>query len=291
MKGERHVTIAVQRRGRIERFELPLGPLRVGSASYCDVRLGPDEAAPEHLAFEPQGNGLCARALSSEPAAELDGAPLDAALIDPRGTIKLGDLLLSFEVSQPLAVDTAHSRRIRKLKQVGMLLMLALMAYYALYRGRGPSALQRSVTPTPLFDARGEASCRHRDREAARAFAEEQRLIADSKRERSAFHMHDGVLAVPLYEQAAACFALAGEADAASEAREAAARLIDQLETELHAHEVRLEFFLARGRYPAAEREVVVLRELLAGRDDRYGQWLSAVARELRAALSQPKKG
>ena len=291
MSGERHVTVAVQRRGRIERFELPLGPLRIGSASYCDVRLGPDEAAPEHLMFEAKDAGLWVRALSSDPAAELNGAPLTGALIDAHATIKLGHVLLSLEVSQPASVNTAHNLSIRKLRQVGMLMLLGLLAYYALYHRRDHSVLQRSVAPMPLFDARGEVGCRHADIAVARAFAEEQRLIADSKRERSAFRVYDGVLAVPLYEQAAACFAVAGAPDAARACREAAAQLVEQLETELHAHQVRLEFFLARGRYAAAEREVAVLRELLEGRDDRYGQWLSAVARELRSALSKPKKG
>jgi len=60
-----------------------------------------------------------------------------------------------------------------------------------------------------------------------------------------------------------------------------------ELQQSLQAHQARLEYFLARTRYAAAGEELLALRDLVAGRNDAYTQWLWAVARELPSAQAE----
>lgn len=291
MQETHRIAIAVQRRGRVEQFELPLAPLRVGSASYCDVRLAPDEAAPEQLAFEPRGRALWVRALASEPHAKVNGQPLSEGLIESRAVIELGSVLFTVGLIEVANVSAnGESAKLKKLRQYAMLLAVAAMYYFVLHESPPESALARPVPPASLFPEVRPDTCRHGEREAARSFAEEQRASADSKRERSPFSVRDGVLAVPMYEMAAACFRRAGDAEQAADASRAAQQLARKLEEELQGRQVRLEWFLNRGRYRAAAEEVVLLREMLLDRSDPYTHWLSAVARELRTILEKPKE-
>jgi hypothetical protein len=278
---QRHVAISVRRGRRLEQFELQAGTLRVGSAAHCDVRLAPDEAAAEQLLLTPHPRGLSVRALVTEPATHLDGARLSEALVDTTATLTIGAVSLTLQLLAPRERADEHSATLKTARRVALLIGLAALYYAVLHEPPAQSAFRVAVATPELFTL-GQRECRYRERQAASVFAREQRAAADSKRERSPFNKRDGVLAVPLYDSAAACFRAAGELDSASEASSAAQRLAAQLQEELHAHHVLLEWFLGRARYAAAAQEVLLLRELVVGREDRYARWLSAVARELR---------
>jgi hypothetical protein len=284
MPEQRHVAICVQRGRRLEHFELEAGNLRVGSAAHCDVRLGPDEAAGEQLLLAPHARGIQVRALVSEPATYLDGQLLSEAVVDSAATLEIGSVTLTLQLLAKRQPRDEHAALLKTARQVGLLLAVGVAYYAVLHEPPVQSAFHSSVKPPELF-ALGQGQCRYRDPEAARVFAQEQRATADGKRERSPFSKRDGVLAVPLYDSAAACFRAAGDRQSAHDVAKAAQRLAAELQEELHAHQVLLEWFLGRARYLAAAQEVLLLRELVAGREDRYTHWLSAVARELRSSV------
>jgi len=292
MTENQRVAIAVQRGRRRDQFELQAGTLRLGSASHCDVRLAPDEAAAEQLILTAHPRGLALRALVSEPVIRLDGEPLSDAVVESSATIEIGSVVLELQLLEKRASRDDGAALLKTVRRVAMLLGLSVTAYVVLHEPPAPSALRRSV-PLPALFGVGPGNCRYRDRETALAFAQQQLSAAEGKRERSPFSTRDGVLAVPLYAAAAACFRSAGDLENASDAAQAGQRLATHLQEELHAHQARLEWFLERTRYEAAAQEVLVLRELVAGRNDVYAQWLAALARELRSTLQNPlqKKG
>jgi Inner membrane component of T3SS, cytoplasmic domain len=286
----RRVAVAVQRRGRVEQFELQFEALRVGSASHCDIRLGPDEAAPEQLLLEPRDNGMWLRSLSHEPRVLLNGKVLVSALVEARARIELGGVALTLELVNAAPKQVSASSTRKTVRQLVMLLGLAALYYYVLYEAPPESALARQLPPPALFAAAEPLRCPHEDPLSARAFAREQLAIADSQRERSPFSMRDGVQAVPNYQLAAACFAFAGdEADARTVDR-TGQQLAEKLQEELHAHQVRLDWFLDRHRFGPAFDEVRTLRELLADRDDAYTRWLGAVAHELQTLRAMSER-
>jgi hypothetical protein len=287
---QRGVSISVLRRKRVEQFELQAGSLRIGSAAHCDVRLAPDEAAPEQVALEPRGRGVQLRALAGGPALLLDGAPLTEALVEGNATLEIGEVVLMLRVLEPVKPKDDGSATLKAARQVALVLGVCVLYYVVLQDSPAQSAFGMAVPPPVLFPPHAEPACRHTDREAARVFAEEQLVAADGKRERSPFSNRDGVQAVPLYESAAACFRRAGDAARASAAAAAGKQLAARLEEELHAHRVRLDWFLGAQRYDAAAREVGVLREYLPGREGPYEQWLAMVARELRSVLAQKEQ-
>lgn len=276
----KRVAIAVQRRGKIEQFELAYEPLRIGSASHCDVRLGPDEAAPEAVLLEPCEGAMKVRALASDPPLRLHGAPMSTpTLVRDRARLELGVVTLTLELVEPQLVR-AKGGTGKTVRQLLMLGGVALGYAYVLAEPATESALAHPLMPAPLFTEADEPSCRQAGAEA-KVYAQELLALADAQRERWPFAMHDGVQAVSSFQQAGDCFEVAGDARGAQRAREASHALAAQVEEELAAHRVRLEWYLDRRRLGSAAHEVNLLRELLGERDDPYARWLAAVAHEL----------
>jgi hypothetical protein len=283
---DKRIAIAVQRRGKVEQFELAYERLRIGSASHCDVRLAPDEAAAEAVLLEPREGVLMVHALDGE--LRLHGlAMLAPTVVRERARLELGSVQLTVELSDVLEAKPTSERK--TLRQ-GVMLLGVVTLYAYMFAEPGPeSALAHPLMPAPLFSEQG-AACQQDSAEAARVFAREQLALADSQRERWPFHMREGVLAVPNYRSAAACFAAAGDERQAKQVSETASALAVKLEEELSAHRVRLEWFLDRKRFHPAVEEVRALRELLAERNDPYARWLAAVAHELQTMQALAKE-
>ena len=121
------------------------------------------------------------------------------------------------------------------------------------------------------------------------------------KRERSPFHPEDGVLAVPLYELAAACFHVAGKPDEEREAVATAAQLKASVVDEFRMHQVRLQYALKVKDWKMAQGEVRTLRdyaataEALEGPSQRetragYAVWLSNLDRKIELTHGGKKK-
>jgi hypothetical protein len=278
------VAISVQRGTRKEQFELQAGTLRIGSASHCDVRLLPDEAAPEQLLLAKDARGLLLRALCHEPLVRLDGATLTQAVIQSGATLEVGALRLGVQLLQTREHTVPHAALLKHARLVAMLIGIALLGYTLLSEPEVQSAFARPV-PAPKLFAGGPSECGEAERDAARVLAREQLSAAASKRERAPFSARDGVQAVPLYASAAACFRAAEEHELARDSEAEGHLVAAELQQELHAHQARLEWFLARASYAAAAQEVMALRELVAGRSDAHAAWLAAVTRELPHAL------
>src|SRR6185503_11699814 len=143
--------------------------------------------------------------------------------------------------------------------------------------------------------------CPRNAAEAAEAIAEAKLDLATIKRERSPFHPEDGVLAVPLYELAAACFRVAGRQDDERETTAAAAQLKARVSDEFRMHQVRLQYALKVKDWKMAQDEVRTLRDyaltaegsdgsLQRGTQASYAVWLSNLDRKIELTHGGKKK-
>ena len=140
-----------------------------------------------------------------------------------------------------------------------------------------------------LFAAESAACPQQGPRETVMALARERLAAADTKRERRPFYVQDGIQSVALYEQAASCFQLAGEARGGAEAAQIATQLRQELDTDYRTHRVRLEHYVSAQDFAAARREVRILLQFTEGKQDDYVTWLANLDRKLKRKLGRPE--
>jgi hypothetical protein len=144
-------------------------------------------------------------------------------------------------------------------------------------------------TDVPALWAEPVAACPVSAADQAAALAAEKWVVAEGKAERRPFKVQDGVLAVPLYELAAACFKTAGDTEHTTEASKAAATLRTKVGEDYRAHQVRLEHALSVNDLQTAFKEVKVLRAFTEGQSGQYVVWLGNLDRQLTLKLGEKK--
>lgn len=256
----------------------------VGSASHCDVRLPMEEAADEQLLVELAGGTLRATARADEPRALLDGVPLRSAILSEGSLLSVGRVRLTVTSS------AEREREGRKQKGKGSSLQLAIVALATvvcggmivlMFANDGELAPAPARAPELFSDAAPE--CPKQEKEAALAFAEEQKDMAIATHERVPFAAHEGVAAVGLYQTAAACFRKAGAAERGADAEQAASTLKGELEDDFRARRLRLSHVLELEDFELAKLDLGVLRALTAGKSGPYVEWLNQVEKQLKA--------
>ena len=286
MEHHQRIAISVERRRGVEQLELRAGELRIGSAAHCDVRLAPDEAAAEQVLLSGHPHGLRVRNLNLSHLVLLNDAPLSEALITHRAVLELGDVKLSLSLLPLEQVKDKSRSTLKSVRQLAMLVAVMLGYYVVLQETPANTAFDRSVPTPQLFAAQRGGDCRYRTPATARAYAREQLTAAEVKQERFPYSTRDGMLAVPLFDGAYACFLAGADETEAQRVRATRERLVRTLQEDLRAHQLRLEWSLGRRRYPAAAQELMAIREYVQGRTDAHAQWISAVSQELRAAMN-----
>jgi hypothetical protein len=256
----------------------------IGSASHCDVRLPMEDAAYEHVLIEALGGTLRAEAKAEQPATTINDMPLTLATLSPGAVLGVGRIRLLVGLVADLGGGqevSAKRKESSPLVTVALLAIFGVAVYLLLMDTEGRIARAPAEAPA-LFTSEPRA-CPPEDPNQALAFAEEQRDLADGKRERLPFAIADGVSAVAHYETAAACFRRGSAGAAGVEADEAAQSLKRDLTDELRTRALRLSHMLEVQDYELAMRDVVVLRALTTGKTGKYIDWLSTVSKQLQA--------
>jgi hypothetical protein len=268
--------------GASETVDVRSDRVLLGSGSHCELRVGPEEGAPEHVVFQARAGAVFAQARALDPAPTLNGVPFTEGRILPDSWLQIGGLAVAVRLAQGLAHES-QAKVDRGRSPVPSLIGLALIAVlgtYVLWPSAPDSGLTATGAPPALWDG-PRATCSQTEPSAALARAQEDAQVADSKRERAPFYPRDGVAAVRLYESAAACFGAGGAQPDAASAASAAERLRRHLADDFHVHTVRLERFLALKEYDSAQHEVRTLLQFLQGKSGEYVTWLGAVDRKI----------
>ncbi len=278
--------------------ELPSGELResvvegeralVGTGGHCDVRLPPESgAAAEQLLATLVGSCVRVRALADEPRALLDGAAFVEAELGPGSFVTIGALRLSARPEERAAASAATKTkpRVSPVTALGALVGLGAAGYLLSletppdWRRDGPGA------DAPALWAAVAPRCPETGRDTARALALDALGRAQAKEERRPFRVEAGVSAVTDYEQALACFAVAGEAGVVRHFEPRVARLRDAVTVDYRAHCLRLERAVATSDWPLAREEAEVLLSYTRGATGDYVAWLGDLRRRLDVEL------
>lgn len=278
--------------GRTEQLVIDSDRVLIGSGAHCEIRLPAAEAAVEHALITFLGGGVYAQARALNPPPMINGSPFTQATLLPESVLSVGRVQLTISV-----VEIAETQKVVKKKTEStspLTYVLALVAVplslYVIFgapSNDGPGAIPKEVPPLwPVTSI----TCPQRAPDQALGFARDKRVLAEGKRERSPFHVQDGVAAVPLFEIAAACFRTAEDTATSKEMEIAAQKLRKTLEEDYRAHQMRLEHALSVSDAATAQREVKTLLAMLDGQSGPYVVWLSNLSRRISLKLGKGTK-
>jgi hypothetical protein len=281
--------------GREEQLLVDSDRVLIGSGAHCEIRLPAAEAAVEHVLVTFLGGGVLATARALSPAPTINGSAFTQAPLLAESVLGVGQVQLLVGV-----VDIAENANVIKKKTERTSPMTYVLAAVAipisLYiildepPSDGTAAKDRPKEVPALWapmPGGAAPACPQRAADQAVTFARDKRVIAEGKRERSPFHVQDGVAAVPLFQTAAACFRTGGDGVSARDADGAAVRLKKSLEEDYRAHQMRLEHAIEVRDLRTAQREVKVLMAMIEGQSGPYVTWLSNLDRRLTLKLGK----
>lgn len=275
--------------GRQEQVTVEAERALIGSGAHCEIRLPIDQAAVEHILIQVGAGGVFAQALSFEPAPTIGGVPFTQAPLPPDVVLGVNQTQMLVSITGDAVAGGGIGRK-EKGKTNPMLIIAAMAgACLVAYMFLGGDDDVRRVEPQeyPKLWDQGAATCEKSPNEAM-AFANEKRVVADSKRERRMFHVKDGVDAVPLYETAAACYEKAGDKTNADAARDTANALRKELDDDYRTHRMRLQHAMGVKDMETARKEVRTLIEMTEGKEGPYVSYLHVIERDLKQKLGRP---
>lgn len=277
-----------QPNGAVEQIVIDADAVLVGSGAHCDIRLAMDQAALEHLRLKATPNGVYLEALSFDPPPQVNGVPFTQGPLPPGAIVGVGTTQLAASLTE--AAGTAPKKKSESTSPVSIIAFLGIcVGAYLTFFVEPPATEDVSPQKAPeLFGPPAAACPQQASREQILALARERQASADSRRERRPFYVQDGIQAVPIYEQAAACYQIVGDGAAAAAATENAQALRRDLDLDYRTHRLRLEHFLAVADYPAARRETRLLLQFTEGKQDDYVTWLGNLDRKLKRKLGRP---
>jgi hypothetical protein len=260
----------------------------IGSGAHCEIRLPIDQAAVEHILIQVGAGGVFAQALSFEPPPTISNVPFTQAPLP-------ADVVLGVNQTQMLvslsgdAVGAGGGPKTKGKTNPMMILAAMVGACLVAWMYLSGDDNQTRVEPQdyPKLWDQTMTTCDKSGNDAL-AFAQEKRVVAESKRERRMFHVKDGVDAVPLFETSAACFDKAGDKVDGDAARDTANALRKELDDDYRTHRMRLQHSMQVKDYETARREVRTLIEMTEGKEGPYVTYLHVIERDLKQKLGRP---
>lgn len=278
--------------GRTEELRIDAERAQIGSGAHCEIRLPLDQAAVEHVAVQLTPAGVFAEARNFQPPPMINGSPFTRTQVMPGSVIAVGYTQILVTAVEVVGGAEAVRQKEQKTSPITLLLALIVMplALYIIFQDPPDDGVGSAPKEVPELWGPPSGKCSQASREGALAKGMEQYSKAASKQERRPFYIPDGVQAVPLYEEAAACFQTGGDVEKAKQINLVASKLRADIAEDFRTHRVRLEHALATDRYETAQREVRVLLAFLQGKEGEYVDYLSSLDRRLRLKYGDQKR-
>ncbi len=277
--------------GRAEELRLDSDRATIGSGAHCEIRLPIDQSAVEQVTVQLTPGGVFAEARSFQPPPMVNNSPFTRTQLVPGSVLGVGNIQIYVTATEILGGDGAAQKE-QKTSPLTILMAVVVMplALYMIFQDEGDDSVGSAPKEVPELWAAPVTQCSVQGREGALAKGWEQFAKAASKQERRPFHIPDGVQAVPLYEEASACFQAAGDVEQAKRLAAIGTKLRKDVAEDFRTHRVRLEHALAIGNYQTAQAELKVLLAFLEGQEGDYVNWLSALERKLRLKYGDTKR-
>jgi hypothetical protein len=274
--------------GQVDQLNVESERALIGSGAHCEIRLPLDQARVEHVLIELAPQGVFARALNFEPPPTINNIAFTQAPLPPEAVLGVGQVQIYV-----MAADGAGAGALVQTKQkksspiaiFALVMMLGAGGYFLLADDDSSGASVKPKEPPELWGP-PIVQCPQAPGLQAAAFARDRLSLADAKRERRPFHVQDGVLSVPLYEQAAACFRAGSDPQSAAAADETAQKLRKDINDDYRTQRVRLEHSLNVEDWSSAQHQVKILRQFTEGKQGDYVTWLSNLDRKLKNKIA-----
>jgi hypothetical protein len=277
--------------GQIDQLNIESERVLIGSGAHCEIRLPLDQAAVEHVLIELGPAGVFARALNFQPSPTINNVPFMQSPLPQDAVLGVNQTQIAVAVADSAGLGGQTQQKKQGTSPV-MLIGLALIVpaigylFFAPDEGGGGVPMKKDapplwagpVTACPVGGVQGISRAR------------ERMAIADAKRERRPFHVTDGVQAVPLFEEAAACYRGGGDGASAAVADEAARAMRAELIDDYRTQQVRLEHALSVEDWALAQRQVRVLQQFTSGKTGDYVTWLSNLDRKIKLKIGEAAK-
>jgi hypothetical protein len=278
--------------GRIEQLRIEGERAALGSAAHCEIRLARELAEPESLLVERHGEQIFARALSVTSPALIDGVPFRDSAVNPDSVISVGQVQLRIGLESKAADAPRTADQNERNPRVYVLAALvALAAGYVLTHRTSELPSLTIPSDVPALWADTADKCSESSPGTALARAKELEVLANGKRERSPFFAKDGIAAVQMYREAAACRRTAADDAAASADERDAVDLAQRMQDEYHVARLRLERALVARDFDVANAQVKILKDMLQGKTGDYVAFLSLIERHILIKSSGSKLG
>lgn len=258
----------------------------IGSAAHCEVRLPMDQAAYEHLLIEVSGGTVRAEARAEQPPATINGMRLTTSAVAPDAALGAGNvrIFVAYEAdAQDASMPTAKDKNeTSPLVRLVALIALPVAGYMLLMDD--VARFTEPPTSAPALFGKLKPSCPQGTPAQALALAEEKLDQAEGRRERMPFAPREGMLAVGLYETAAACFEVGQSSALAKQASQAAESLRDAVSQDFRARSLRLKRLLQTDDLEQARHDVEVLEAMTEDKHGPFVDWLADLSRKLKAS-------
>lgn len=279
----------VQPDGTQERFPIEGAQATVGKSGTAAISIPTaSELELEHLLIAPRGKEGCWVSTSQGALTPtmLKGKPFTSGMVPWGSEFAIGKLRIRV---------TNKRASVKKEGQVSPVILLAavvviaLAAYVFLQGGTESLPSAEGIEPPELFTNLA-GSCPEGGDPGTQAQQIEYR--AHSRGDRYRYNLRDGVQAVQLYDQAAACYRSDGNTSQAEEMVRQRDEMKDTIESDYAARRLRLHHALQTEDWESASVETRSLAQLtshLEG-DDAYVTWLERTRRIVQARYDRMRE-
>ncbi len=258
----------------------------VGSSPSCQIVIDRAEIAREHVLLSPRPDGCYVAIARGAPTPVMfNGVPIERSVVPWGAELFIGGVRIALKNSGAPGSDAAKPAEKKDQKPSPVILGAAVVGIallgYIMLGGDGEAGVAKPRgEPPAMFDSI-ERTCQAGDQERSLSQASEFARQAAAKAERLPFRTQDGVEAVGLFANAAACFRVAGQAERAQREMASAAQLKNRIEREFLNHRFRLERAIEQERHADAVVEVRLMLNFLEHRPGEYVTGLHNLERRL----------
>ena len=267
-------------------FELTGEKTILGRSSSVAISIPEVETlAPEHILFVPRGRDGCWVSVSGsadEPVRHQNNI-FQKGVVPWNATLTVANLTLRVFDKRKVVGERSG---VHPLIWVAALLIIGWAAFMFIPKS-GNEIPSQKAQPPKLFEKSAQTCPAKKDFEKSGQKLEHE---AYARGDRYRYEGADGVRAVSLYAQAAACFKKAGADKRANSVKKARTSLIQNINADYAASRLRLSRALSDEQMLAAKKEVATLISLTKhtqeeGKTNAYVGWLHSVSRAIEARL------
>ncbi len=278
---------------RVEDLQLEDELVTVGSGAHCDIRLPMEHAASEHVLLQLTPAGAMVEARTYEPPPLLNGSPFSRSQLMPESVLGIGGLRLQVWVVEVEGSSKRFEKKQATLSPVTIIALIAAVpAVWVILTHKSGGTRIGGSAPREVPELWDGAVSKCSQSGEQQALSVANRLYAQgiSKAERRPFRPSEGVGAVPLLEEASACFKEAGHPEAAKDTEEMVVKLREELGEDYRVHRARMEHALDIRDYRRVQREVRALLDMTQGQQGDYVSYLANLDRQLMLQFGKGRK-